>query len=460
MPRTIGARCGVKSTSAAEDLLHLGGVAVGQQPVGREVLVDRPEVQRLLEAAAGARDARGGVDDDARRLDQAGPHQRGQGQPGRRRVATRPRRRAWRRPGRRGTARAARRPPRPAAPVRRAPRRTSAGRARRPAAGSRPPGPRPARPAPRSSGTIRWDSPWGRRAEHQVEAVETRPGRSPRRPGRDRRRPATACARRPSRRRGSGPWPPPPRTRGARPAGAAAQTRCTPTPRGSLPSSHEYTSICIFMRTSGCRVQCAPPGDPWLRTGSFFRHRCSGRCRCVTPYVSAEPRRFCQNRCPGNPDEALPRVGCAIRAGKQIETRSAWPESPLRKGSSGSPTTRPSSRGCSGAAAPPAGRCSSPAGWSAPSACTRAPRTPSCRRTGTIHTWTYCHVPLFGKKDADVAGYGVAQVDLPEGPRVQSILSGGPRRLRHRHGGGDRPRDAAPEQRRRRRRDLPLPPGP
>ena len=27
---------------------------------------------------------------------------------------------------------------------------------------------------------------------------------------------------------------------------------------------------------------------------------------------------------------------------------------------------------------------------------------------------------------ADVAGYGVAQVDLPEGPRVQSILSGGP----------------------------------
>ena len=45
---------------------------------------------------------------------------------------------------------------------------------------------------------------------------------------------------------------------------------------------------------------------------------------------------------------------------------------------------------------------------------------------GRIHTWTYCHVPLFGKSDADVAGYGVAQVDLPEGPRVQSILQGGP----------------------------------
>jgi uncharacterized OB-fold protein len=35
-------------------------------------------------------------------------------------------------------------------------------------------------------------------------------------------------------------------------------------------------------------------------------------------------------------------------------------------------------------------------------------------------------VPLFGKKDADVTGYGLAQVDLPEGPRVQSILSGDP----------------------------------
>ena len=45
---------------------------------------------------------------------------------------------------------------------------------------------------------------------------------------------------------------------------------------------------------------------------------------------------------------------------------------------------------------------------------------------GRIWTWTYCHVPMFGKLDADVAGYGVAQVDLPEGPRVQSILSGGP----------------------------------
>ena len=46
--------------------------------------------------------------------------------------------------------------------------------------------------------------------------------------------------------------------------------------------------------------------------------------------------------------------------------------------------------------------------------------------TGRLWTWTYCHVPLFGKSDVDVSGYGVGQVDLPEGPRVQSILLGGP----------------------------------
>jgi uncharacterized OB-fold protein len=45
---------------------------------------------------------------------------------------------------------------------------------------------------------------------------------------------------------------------------------------------------------------------------------------------------------------------------------------------------------------------------------------------GRLWTWTYCHVPLFGRKDANVEGYGVGQVDLPEGPRVQSILLGGP----------------------------------
>ena len=46
--------------------------------------------------------------------------------------------------------------------------------------------------------------------------------------------------------------------------------------------------------------------------------------------------------------------------------------------------------------------------------------------TGRLWTWTYVHVPLFAKKDGTVGAYGVGQVDLPEGPRVQSILVGGP----------------------------------
>jgi uncharacterized OB-fold protein len=45
-------------------------------------------------------------------------------------------------------------------------------------------------------------------------------------------------------------------------------------------------------------------------------------------------------------------------------------------------------------------------------------------RRGHIYTWTYVHVPLFAKRDREVSSYGVAQVDLPEGPRVQGILVG------------------------------------
>jgi uncharacterized protein len=67
---------------------------------------------------------------------------------------------------------------------------------------------------------------------------------------------------------------------------------------------------------------------------------------------------------------------------------------------------------------------------------------------GHIYTWTYVHVPLFAKRDrkprgpadrrargpsgpapeapraGNMGSYGVAQVDLPEGPRVQGILLG------------------------------------
>ena len=45
---------------------------------------------------------------------------------------------------------------------------------------------------------------------------------------------------------------------------------------------------------------------------------------------------------------------------------------------------------------------------------------------GRLWTWTYCHVPMFGKKDSGRPATASGQVDLPEGPRVQSILLGGP----------------------------------
>ena len=43
---------------------------------------------------------------------------------------------------------------------------------------------------------------------------------------------------------------------------------------------------------------------------------------------------------------------------------------------------------------------------------------------GRLWTWTYVHVPLFANRARKVSAYGVGQVDLPEGPRVQAILVG------------------------------------
>ena len=67
------------------------------------------------------------------------------------------------------------------------------------------------------------------------------------------------------------------------------------------------------------------------------------------------------------------------------------------------------------------------------------PRRPLCARCchrgtddvelsphGTLYTYTYIHVPLFNSQRAAEGGYGVGQIDLPEGPRVQSVLEGGP----------------------------------
>jgi uncharacterized OB-fold protein len=43
---------------------------------------------------------------------------------------------------------------------------------------------------------------------------------------------------------------------------------------------------------------------------------------------------------------------------------------------------------------------------------------------GTLHSYTFVHFPLFGSMKVEHVGYGVGQVDLPEGPRVQLPLAG------------------------------------
>ena len=44
---------------------------------------------------------------------------------------------------------------------------------------------------------------------------------------------------------------------------------------------------------------------------------------------------------------------------------------------------------------------------------------------GTLYSYTFVHFPLFGSTNLQhMEGYGVGQVDLPEGPRIQVPLAG------------------------------------
>jgi uncharacterized OB-fold protein len=44
---------------------------------------------------------------------------------------------------------------------------------------------------------------------------------------------------------------------------------------------------------------------------------------------------------------------------------------------------------------------------------------------GTLYSYTFVHLPLFGSTNMEHAdGYGVGQIDLPEGPRIQAPLAG------------------------------------
>lgn len=44
---------------------------------------------------------------------------------------------------------------------------------------------------------------------------------------------------------------------------------------------------------------------------------------------------------------------------------------------------------------------------------------------GTLYSYTFVHLPLFGSTNLEhLDGYGVGQIDLPEGPRIQAPLAG------------------------------------
>ena len=45
---------------------------------------------------------------------------------------------------------------------------------------------------------------------------------------------------------------------------------------------------------------------------------------------------------------------------------------------------------------------------------------------GVLYAHTFVRVPFFGRQQVDTEGYGVGQVDLPEGVRVQTVLLGDP----------------------------------
>jgi uncharacterized OB-fold protein len=43
---------------------------------------------------------------------------------------------------------------------------------------------------------------------------------------------------------------------------------------------------------------------------------------------------------------------------------------------------------------------------------------------GTLYSYTWVHMPMFGSTKEFPGGYGVGQIDLPEGPRLQMPLGG------------------------------------
>lgn len=66
-----------------------------------------------------------------------------------------------------------------------------------------------------------------------------------------------------------------------------------------------------------------------------------------------------------------------------------------------------------------------PRRWNCP-VCLGAVEDVELSQTGTLYSYAYIYAPRFGKVQLDAEGYGVGQVDLPEGVRVQTTLDGDP----------------------------------
>src|SRR5262245_1121312 len=58
--------------------------------------------------------------------------------------------------------------------------------------------------------------------------------------------------------------------------------------------------------------------------------------------------------------------------------------------------------------------------------CSEATEAVELPGRGALYSHTYVHVPSTTWGRAHAAGYGVGEIDLPDGPRIQAVLTGEP----------------------------------
>jgi uncharacterized OB-fold protein len=68
-----------------------------------------------------------------------------------------------------------------------------------------------------------------------------------------------------------------------------------------------------------------------------------------------------------------------------------------------------------------------PTRWSCP-ICLGPVEDVELSQSGVLYSYSFIHIPTFGQSQLDAEGYGVGQVDLPEGVRIQTTLNGDPKK--------------------------------